>query len=173
MNIAALVAANTSPTGSIDPAKIKARFPESESWPIRQGRCQLWSICRRAFWRSRNLCRRGRRRERCPGPPPPSHAPLNISLGQARISEIQEALQETKAVQEMKEQVHPSFISCKLLHIRSGKTSTPNRCQSHHGSLPIIHGTYLLAIQAKTPDAQEMEEQVCFSFVSCCTHENL
>ena len=39
---------------------------------------------------------------------------------QARISEIQEALQETKAVQEMKEQVHPSFISCKQIH--SGKT---------------------------------------------------
>ena len=30
VNIAALVAANTSPTGSIDPAKIKARFPEWE-----------------------------------------------------------------------------------------------------------------------------------------------
>ena len=58
--------------------------------------------------------------------------------------------------------------------------STLNRCQSHHGNLPMIHGplcTYLLAIQAKTPDelepVQEMEEQVCFSFVSCCTHENL
>ena len=34
---------------------------------------------------------------------------------QARISEIQEALQETKAVQEMKEQVILSFISCKHL----------------------------------------------------------
>ena len=35
---------------------------------------------------------------------------------QARISEIQEALQETKAVQEMKEQVHSSFISCSQIH---------------------------------------------------------
>ena len=48
--------------------------------------------------------------------------------------------------------------------------STLNRCQSHHGNLPMIHGTlctYLLVIQARTPDVQEMEEQVCFSFVSC------
>ena len=37
-----------------------------------------------------------------------------IEVLQARISEIQEALQETKAVQEMKEQVHHLFfISCK------------------------------------------------------------
>ena len=48
--------------------------------------------------------------------------------------------------------------------------STLIRCQSHHGNLPMIHVTlctYLLAIQARTPDVQEMEEQVCFSFVSC------
>ena len=40
--------------------------------------------------------------------------------------------------------------------------STLNSCQSHHGSLPIIHGTYSLAIQAKPPDVQEMEEHVSY-----------
>ena len=80
VNIAALVAANTSPTRSIDPAKIKARFLESKIWLWQKGHCQHWSICRPAFWRSRKLCRRGRRRERCPSPSSP--APLNISMGQ-------------------------------------------------------------------------------------------
>ena len=124
MNIAALVAANTSPTQSIDPAKIKARFLESKSWPRKPDPCQLWSIFRRAFWRSRKLCRRGRRRGRCfssPSSPSPCKTLVVLTKHsifwslvevQARISEIHEALQETKAVQEMK--VHPSsFISCK------------------------------------------------------------
>ena len=123
VNIAALVAANTSPTRSIDPAKIKARFLESESWPRRPGLCQLGQFAG-AYFGEAGSCA-GEEGEEKGALPLLSCTLCKYFTGstvvvQARISEIQEALQETKAVQEMKEQVHPSFISCKQIH--SGKT---------------------------------------------------
>jgi len=80
VNIAALVAANTSPTRSIDPAKIKARSPVLK---IRSS--ILVNLQARILEKQEAVQERKAKKK-------------------ARISEIQEALQETKAVQEMKEQ---------------------------------------------------------------------